>query len=198
MGVKLYPDVQYKLEEDLTPDLHSGKNIESLCSEIHQACKGWGTDEDRLLKAMGSQTPVMRCKVPFRYKVRDQHCKVYFMLQIVRRESFACPLRYLIVYVSTPDLSKIVESSIFQVMFDQELKDVMKSECGSRDFGTALQFLAVPPLEAECMMIKHACGGVGTDEKVLASIVCGRTNKELNMLKVRPRTCLVVDSKSFN
>ena len=73
-------------------------------------------------------------------------------------------------------------------MFDKELKDVMKSECGSRDFGTALQFLAAPPLEAECMMIKHACAGLGTDEKVLASIVCGRTNKELNMLKVRLST----------
>lgn len=61
----------------------------------------------------------------------------------------------------------------------------MESECGSRDFGTSLQFLSVNPVEAECMMIEKAVSGVGTDEKVLASIVCGRSNKDLELLKVR-------------
>lgn len=59
----------------------------------------------------------------------------------------------------------------------------MKSECGKRDFGTALQFLAVPSDEAECDMIKQACKGAGTDELLLYPIICGRTNTEIDLLK---------------
>ena len=43
----------------------------------------------------------------------------------------------------------------YKEMFDKDLKAVMKSECGSRDFGTALQFLAVDPVTAECDMIQN-------------------------------------------
>ncbi len=70
-------------------------------------------------------------------------------------------------------------------MYDKDLVEVMKSECGSRDFGTALQFLAVSPVEAECLMIDKACTGVGTNETLLYSILCGRTNVEMELLKVR-------------
>jgi hypothetical protein len=59
----------------------------------------------------------------------------------------------------------------------------MKSECGKGDFGTALQFLVVPSDEAECDMMKKACKGLGTDELILHLIVCGRTNKEIQILK---------------
>lgn len=59
----------------------------------------------------------------------------------------------------------------------------MKSECGKGDFGTALQFLAVPSDEAECDMIKMACKGLGTDELLLYPIICGRTNSEIDLLK---------------
>jgi hypothetical protein len=65
----------------------------------------------------------------------------------------------------------------------KDLKDVMKSECGKGDFGTALQFLAVPSDEAECDMIKKACRGLGTNELLLYPIICGRTNKEIQILK---------------
>lgn len=68
-------------------------------------------------------------------------------------------------------------------LYDKDLKAVMKSECGSRDFGTALQFLAVNPLEAECDMIKKSCKGLGTNEGTLYPIICGRTNKEMEILK---------------
>jgi hypothetical protein len=70
-------------------------------------------------------------------------------------------------------------------MYDKELKQVMKSECGSRDFGVALQFLAVSPVQAECLMIEKASKGFGTNELLLQTILCGRTNKELELLKVR-------------
>lgn len=90
---------------DLTPEF--GPEVDDLCQEIHAACAGFGTDEDRLLKAVGGMTPEMRCKVPLRYKE----------------------------------------------IYGKDLKKVMKSECGNRDFGKALQFLAVTPVEMECDMI---------------------------------------------
>lgn len=76
----------------------------------------------------------------------------------------------------------------YKEMFDKKLQDVMKSECGSRDFGTALQFLAVDPVETDCMIIDKACKGFGTDELLLFTVVCGRSNKEIEILKVSCRT----------
>jgi hypothetical protein len=73
----------------------------------------------------------------------------------------------------------------YKEIYGKELKAVMKSECGSRVFGAALQFLAVPPDEADCDMIKRACKGMGTDELLLSTIICGRTNTEMEILKVR-------------
>jgi Annexin len=89
------------------------------------------------LKALGSQSPETRCKVPLRYKE----------------------------------------------LFGKELKDVMKTECGSKDFGLALQFLAQNPVAAECDMIMSACKGLGTKEKLLGTIICGRSNAEMTLLK---------------
>jgi Annexin len=60
---------------------------------------------------------------------------------------------------------------------------VMKKECGSRDFGTALQFLAVPSDVMECDMLMKAMKGVGSDEQLIHSIICGRSNKEMEILK---------------
>jgi annexin A7/11/annexin A13 len=41
MGLNIYPPTVH--EGDLTPDF--GPEIEALCQEIHDACKGFGTDE---------------------------------------------------------------------------------------------------------------------------------------------------------
>jgi hypothetical protein len=72
----------------------------------------------------------------------------------------------------------------YKEMFNKELKDVLKSECGKRDFGTALQFMAQPPDAAEAGMVHKACSGIGTNELLLATILCGRSNKEVQALKV--------------
>lgn len=71
----------------------------------------------------------------------------------------------------------------YQDMFEKDLIDVMESECGSGDFGLALQYLAMSPVAAECAMIKKACDGLGTNEKLLYTILCGRSNKDMEMLK---------------
>lgn len=59
----------------------------------------------------------------------------------------------------------------------------MRSECGKKDFGTALQFLSVPSHEMECDMITMCCSGLGTNEKALYPIICGRSNAEIDILK---------------
>jgi hypothetical protein len=71
----------------------------------------------------------------------------------------------------------------YKEIYGKELKAVMKSECGSRNFGTALQLLAVPSDEADCHMIKLACKGMGTNELLLHTIICGRSNKDMQILK---------------
>lgn len=81
----------------------------------------------------------------------------------------------------------------YKELFGKDLVAVMKSECGNKDFGTALQFLAVGPVEAECMMIDKSCKGVGTDELLLLTIICGRTNTEMEILKVRGRSFAIVN-----
>lgn len=71
----------------------------------------------------------------------------------------------------------------YKEMFGKELVKVMASECGNRNFGFALQLLAVDPVQTECLLIEKACKGAGTDELLLFSIICGRTNKEIELLK---------------
>jgi hypothetical protein len=62
------------------------------------------------------------------------------------------------------------------------LAELMNSEF-SGDFGQALTFLAMPLDEAECHMLKKATGGVGCKVEVIYSILCGRTNEELSIVK---------------
>eukprot|EP00529_Nitzschia_sp_RCC80_P030781 CAMPEP_0113462194 /NCGR_PEP_ID=MMETSP0014_2-20120614/11952_1 /TAXON_ID=2857 /ORGANISM="Nitzschia sp." /LENGTH=290 /DNA_ID=CAMNT_0000354021 /DNA_START=99 /DNA_END=967 /DNA_ORIENTATION=+ /assembly_acc=CAM_ASM_000159 len=134
MSIDLYPSIIH--EGDLSPD-DVGDDINEMVDNIYKACKGFGTDEMRLIKELARTTPEQRCQVSARYP--QVHGK--------------------------------------------ELKKVMKSECGNRDFGTALQFLAVPPDVMEADMLMKAMKGIGTDETLVYSIICGRSNKEMELLK---------------
>lgn len=131
--ISLYPKDLY--DEDLTPDC--GVEIDDICNEIYEACKGWGKDSKRLIEALGNTTGEERKKIAIRYKD----------------------------------------------IYDKELSKVMKDECGKGDFGTAMQFLANGPVEAECMMIKKAVDGLGSDKTLLYSILCGRSNEDMILLK---------------
>ena len=71
----------------------------------------------------------------------------------------------------------------YNEMYDRNLKEKMKKECGKGDFGLALQYLAVEPVAAECAMIKKACDGLGTNEELLSTILCGRSNEDMELLK---------------
>ena len=110
MTIPLYPEIIY--EGDLTPDA-VGDAVDEKIEKIAEACKGFGTDELRLIKAIAYCSPQERAQVAAKYE--EVHGK--------------------------------------------ELKAVMKNECGKRDFGTALQLLAVPSDQTECDIIKMACKG---------------------------------------
>lgn len=65
----------------------------------------------------------------------------------------------------------------------KNLKELMKSECGNNDFGQALQYLALGPVEAECRMLKKAVDGLGSNKVMMYSILCGRSNADMQLLK---------------
>jgi hypothetical protein len=83
----------------------------------------------------------------------------------------------------SPENRCVVPGRYYQ-MFGKNLVDVVKSECGSKVFGTALQYFALDPVHAECEMVEDACQGFGTNEIFLFSIICGRSNQEIALLKV--------------
>ena len=70
----------------------------------------------------------------------------------------------------------------YREIYEKDLREVMKSEF-SGDYGTAVQLLALPPHEAECRMIKLGTDGIGAKVVMVYSILCGRTNREIEILK---------------
>uniref|UniRef100_A0A7S2Y2K3 Annexin n=1 Tax=Entomoneis paludosa TaxID=265537 RepID=A0A7S2Y2K3_9STRA len=64
----------------------------------------------------------------------------------------------------------------------KNMADLMAKEF-SGDFGTALEYLALPPHQAECLMLRKAMKGIGADVDIIWSIMAGRTNDEMEMLK---------------
>jgi hypothetical protein len=73
----------------------------------------------------------------------------------------------------------------YKQRFNIDLKELVKKERGNSDFGIALQLLSVDPVHAECDMIDKAIKTLGAHEKVIFSIIGGRSPQELNFLKVR-------------
>jgi annexin A7/11/annexin A13 len=71
----------------------------------------------------------------------------------------------------------------YEAKFGTDLCKVMKSECGSGDFGLALQFQASGPVEAEAAMLAQAMKGLGTKERLIYPILCGRCNEDIVKLK---------------
>jgi hypothetical protein len=133
--IHLFPEDLYRDEKDLSLDC--GIEIDEICTEIYEACKGWSYDATRLIKVLGNTTGVERKKISLRYKE----------------------------------------------LKGKTLTQKMINECGNSDFGVATQFLSVGPVEAECMMLKKAMDGFGSDKIMLYSILCGRSNEDITLLK---------------
>jgi hypothetical protein len=70
----------------------------------------------------------------------------------------------------------------YQELYEKPLDELMKKEF-SGDFGFGLKCLALPMDKAEAAMIRKATAGVGASVKIIWSIMCGRTNEEMEILK---------------
>lgn len=71
----------------------------------------------------------------------------------------------------------------YKELYDKSLTELMKSEF-SGDFGRVMKMLAMPIDEAEAYMLKKAMDGFGCNAQVVYSILVGRSNDEMNRIKV--------------
>jgi len=70
----------------------------------------------------------------------------------------------------------------YKELFGKDLDELMKKEF-SGDFGLTLKFLSLPMNKAEAAMIRKATKGIGASVNIIWSIICGRTNEEMELLK---------------
>lgn len=81
----------------------------------------------------------------------------------------------------TPE-DRLKVSIRYKDLYDVELKTLVKKET-SGDFGMALKFCSFDPIVSECAMLKEGCKGIGSHKDVLYSILCGRSNEDMELLK---------------
>ena len=70
----------------------------------------------------------------------------------------------------------------YKELYDKPLDELMKKEFKG-DFKFGMTCLSMPLDEAECYMLKKATDGIGSSIHVVYSILCGRTNDEINRIK---------------
>jgi len=70
----------------------------------------------------------------------------------------------------------------YKETYNQDLKDLMRKET-SGNFGVLIKLLAMPIPEAEAKIINMATKGMGTNEKLLWPVICGRSNEEIEILE---------------
>jgi len=81
----------------------------------------------------------------------------------------------------TPE-DRLKVSIRYKDLYDVELKTLVKKET-SGDFGMALKFCSFDPIVSECAMLKEGCKGIGSQKAILYSILCGRSNQDIELLK---------------
>lgn len=85
--------------------------------------------------------------------------------------------------LATIDATKRTYVAIrYKELHDIELSELMKKEF-SGDFGLCLEFLALRPDDAEVKMIRRAHQGVGANVNIIYTILLGRTNEEIEIVK---------------
>ncbi|KAG7399477.1 hypothetical protein PHYBOEH_008849 [Phytophthora boehmeriae] len=73
-------------------------------------------------------------------------------------------------------------SQRYKELHGKSLRDLVKSET-SGDFGYLLQLICFTLPQAEAYIVFHAMKGAGTSDHLLYSVLMGRTNEELDLLK---------------
>lgn len=79
-------------------------------------------------------------------------------------------------------LERFLISYRYKEKYGEDMKELMKSE-NSGDFGFLTQLLSLAAPEAEAKIIRKATKGMGTKNELLWSVVCGRSNEEIQILK---------------
>jgi len=70
MSINLYPD---EIHSALLGDPEYTPEIDDACETIHEATKGFGTDERALIDTLGSKNTIERYLISFRYgKIRER------------------------------------------------------------------------------------------------------------------------------
>ena len=75
-------------------------------------------------------------------------------------------------------------------MYSKDLHELLKKEFANNDFGKAIQCLALRPDRAEALMIQFATKGIGASTNIIWSIICGRTNAEIDILQETLRSTI--------
>ncbi|KAL3662512.1 hypothetical protein V7S43_012367 [Phytophthora oleae] len=70
----------------------------------------------------------------------------------------------------------------YKELHGQTLRELVKSET-SGNFGYLLQLVTFPLHQAEAYILFHAMKGTGTSDHLLYSVLMGRTNEEIGLLK---------------
>lgn len=98
-------------------------------------------------------------------------------------EGWGCDKKRLVAALgSTTPEDRLKIALRYKDIYETNLKTVVKKEIGG-DVGTAIKYLALSPVEAECAMIKDACKGIGSHKVIIYSIICGRSTKDMELLK---------------
>jgi hypothetical protein len=130
--VKFYPSSVYD-----TPPTEFDDSTVELVEKIHEAVKGFGTDENVLIRELGDESA-------------DSRLKAYYC---------------------------------YQDKYGKDLREVMDGELGDNNLGFAMQLLALPIDMAQAMIVYKAMRGIGTKERLLYPVLCGRDNDEIVKLK---------------
>ncbi len=77
----------------------------------------------------------------------------------------------------------------YNEMFDKRLKDVLQKET-SGDFGTAMKYLSLNPVQAECAMIKDACKGIGSNATIVSASCPYHLRKVFKSSLTHSHTCV--------
>ena len=72
----------------------------------------------------------------------------------------------------------------FKDMFGKDLRDLIKSECGKRDFGFALDMIAIAPHLMECSFLRTACKVSSVCAHVGFVCLCALISQCVNLYRV--------------
>ena len=116
-------------------------------------------------------------------KIKLKHTQWWFRTNLYSKGWGANKQRVIDALATQDATTRYYMSVRYPELFDGLSLAKLMSKEFSGDFGTALEFLALPAHQAECAMIRKATKGIGSAVNIVWSICIGRTNEEMELLK---------------